>query len=153
MGFRDSLRPLIATWEDEQAALILGTGGAAHAVAYALSHLDIAWRFVSRTPSPGVLAYEDLTLEMIASSRLIVNTTPLGMAPGDGIPPIPFEGISSAHLLYDLVYEPGKTGFLESGEERGAAITNGMEMLVLQAEAAWELWTRGLPEFRAISDV
>lgn len=142
-GFMHSLRPLLQPQHTQ--ALILGTGGAAKAVAYSLDALDIAHHMVSRRHSPKGLTYEHLTAEVVARSTLIINTTPLGMSPDTAsYPPIPYEAIHSGHLLYDLVYNPAETAFLARGKMQGAATKNGLEMLELQAEKAWEL-------FRSIS--
>jgi shikimate dehydrogenase len=69
---------------------------------------------------------------------LIINTTPLGMYPQtEQYPDIPYEFITEHHLLYDLIYNPAKTLFLQKGEEKRATIKNGEEMLILQAEESW----------------
>ena len=139
IGFETSLKPLLKPWHKK--ALILGTGGASKAVAYILKKNGIEYRFVSRTPKEGRYTYEDLTEEIMAEYLLIVNCTPLGMYPPDAFPAIPYEAIGERHLLYDLIYNPEKTLFLEKGEARGAVIKNGLEMLHGQAVAAWKIWT------------
>ncbi|TAK41829.1 MAG: shikimate dehydrogenase [Saprospiraceae bacterium] len=122
-------------------SLILGTGGAARAVAYVLKKLNLPYRLVSRRPAPGVLTYEDLTPACIAKSRLIINTTPIGTFPKtEECPPLPYDQLGENHLLFDLVYNPQKTLFLARGETQGARIRNGLEMFSLQAEKAWEIW-------------
>lgn len=143
IGFADSIRPLLQPHHTH--ALILGTGGASKAVDYALQEMGIATCFVSRTPSGTsehpTLAYTDLTPEVMARYTVIVNTTPLGMHPKvDECPPIDYTQIGSEHLLFDVVYNPTKTLFLQRGEEAGATICNGMEMLIGQAKAAWKIW-------------
>jgi shikimate dehydrogenase len=137
VGFRDSLLPLLAPryWP----ALILGNGGASHAVQYALMRLGIAYTVVSRRPAEGVIAYEALTPAMIEMHPLIVNTTTLGTL-GEGLPALPYDAIGPGHLLYDLVYNPPMTPFLQEGASRGAVVKNGQEMLELQAMAAWNIW-------------
>jgi shikimate dehydrogenase len=96
---------------------------------------------VSRSGKGDALTYEALNGEILAAHRLVVNTTPLGMHPGvEGFPPIPYGAVSREHLLFDLIYNPEKTRFLTLGEERGASIVNGYDMLVYQAEASWEIW-------------
>lgn len=138
-AFMQSLRPLLR--EDIATALILGTGGAARAVGYALQQLEIPHRYVSRQPAEGFVTYASLTDAQVAGSHLIVNATPAGMAPHtDTRPMINYDVLTSQHLLYDLVYNPPHTRFLEAGKQRNARIKNGMEMLYLQADAAWELW-------------
>lgn len=138
-GFRHSLENILEAHHDR--ALVFGTGGASTAVRRVLQDLGIPFTSVSRRVSGDLLAYEDLDEELIGSCRLLVNTTPLGMFPDlDSYPDIPYPGIGEKHLCYDLVYNPGKTVFLERAEARGARISNGYEMLVGQALAAWEIW-------------
>lgn len=139
IGFENSLQPLLKPWHKK--ALILGTGGASKAVAYVLKKNGIEYRFVSRTAKEGRFTYDDLTEEIMAEFLLIVNCTPLGMYPPDAFPSIPYEAIGERHLLYDLIYNPEKTLFLQKGEAQGATIKNGMEMLHGQAVAAWKIWT------------
>ena len=101
------------------------------------------YRVVSRRAGEGMLAYRDIDAGLLARFRLIINTTPLGMAPDVGtLPDLPYEGITDRHLLYDLVYNPEKTLFLAQGTLRGAHIKNGLEMLHLQAMRAWEIWNQ-----------
>lgn len=139
IGFRRSLEPLLQSHHNK--ALVLGTGGAAKAVQYVLNDLQIPYRMVSRKASPDTLAYEQLDEELMSSHRLIVNTTPLGMYPHvDAAPELPYHLITSRHLLYDLIYNPAITTFLQKGADKGAVIKNGHEMLILQAEASWEIW-------------
>ena len=129
-------------------ALVLGTGGAAKAVAYALRQLGVPYTMVSRTPeartlaSAQVVGYEDIDEAMMEKHRLIVNCTPLGMgAQKEDCPPIPYPWISSNHYLYDCIYNPAETLFLRKGREQGAHTRNGLGMLVAQAEAAWCIWS------------
>ena len=139
IGFSDSIRPLLKPRHTH--ALILGTGGASKAVDYALRQMGITTQFVSRTPSVDILTYEALTPEVLVQYTIIVNTTPLGMHPKvDACPPLDYTQISSQHLLFDVVYNPAKTLFLQRGEQAGSAICNGMEMLIGQAKAAWRIW-------------
>jgi shikimate dehydrogenase len=122
-------------------ALILGTGGAALAVMYVLKKLGISYQIVSRKQH--YLTYESLTDEIIASNHLIINTTPLGMYPKvDQCPEIRYNAITAKHFLYDLVYNPAVTLFLQKGQNKGASIKNGADMLVLQAEKSWEIWNQ-----------
>jgi len=138
-GFRESLRPLIEGYTGN--AVILGTGGSSSAVAYVLSELGIKTIFVSRQPKPGCITYKDLTENIIKSSHLIVNTTPVGMYPATGNKPdIPYESLTSEHILYDLIYNPEQTLFLKEGVIRGCRVMNGITMLILQAEKSWEIW-------------
>ena len=122
-------------------ALVLGTGGAAKAVVYVLKKLGIKAQMVSRSKKNEVLSYSDLSTTTLNDFQLIINTTPLGMSPNiDAAPNIPYSQLTSAHLCYDLVYNPKKTVFLALGEKKGCPIKNGLEMLQLQAEKAWEIW-------------
>jgi len=124
-------------------ALILGTGGAAKAIEFVLAELGIEYQFVSRNPTVNQISYQQLDVETIKSHPLIINTTPVGMYPKiDEAPPIPYDAITSEHFLFDLTYNPEKTLFLQRGEERGAAIENGYEMLVMQAEESWKIWNQ-----------
>ncbi|MGK6350599.1 shikimate dehydrogenase family protein [Parapedobacter sp. DT-150] len=138
-GFTESLRPLLRPWH--QKALILGNGGAAKAVMYALTQMGIAYAIASRTPKPGDYAYTQLDAGIMADHPLIINTTPLGTYPAVAdCPDIPYGHIREHHLLYDLVYNPAETEFLKRGKAAGAATKNGLEMLELQAERNWEIW-------------
>ena len=140
IGFKKSIAPLI-NLEYHKQALILGTGGASKAVCCALDALGIAWTYVSRTPQKGALTYDMLTAEVVAKNKIIINTTPLGTFPSvEDLPNIPYQAITSQHLLYDLVYNPSETSFLRKGSQMGATIKNGAEMLELQALAAWDIW-------------
>jgi shikimate dehydrogenase len=122
-------------------ALILGTGGAAKAVEYSLRQLNISYKYVSRKPSAKSFSYEQLTAPLMQEYTLIINTTPLGMHPNIiEAPQIPYEVLTEKHYLYDVVYNPSKTLFLQKGEAQGAVIKNGYEMLVLQAEESWKIW-------------
>ncbi len=122
-------------------ALILGTGGAAKAVEYCLNQMNIAYKHVSRKPSATSFSYEQLTDKLMKEYLLVINTTPLGMHPNIvEAPPIPYHALTRDHFLFDLIYNPAKTLFLQKGESQGAAIKNGYEMLVLQAEESWRIW-------------
>jgi shikimate dehydrogenase len=126
-----------------QSALVLGTGGAAKAVHYVLKKKGIDILEVSRTKGEGRITYQEIDEQVIASHTLIVNTSPLGMYPNvDEAPDLPYHLLSNQHYLYDLVYNPEKTKFLLEGESRGAVIENGADMLVIQAEASWDIWNQ-----------
>jgi shikimate dehydrogenase len=144
-GFELSLMPLLRP--HHQRALVLGTGGASKAVMYVLDKLGIPGQYVSRNKAQGVFAYHDLTDEIISTHTLIINTSPLGMYPySDVAPSIPYTAISRDHLLYDLIYNPPVTHFMQMGLDRGAQVKNGLEMLHLQAERAWEIWNSRDPK-------
>ena len=139
-GFEMSLKPLLK--EHHKEALVLGDGGAAKAVKCVLDKLGISYKIVTRKPQPGGLLFDELTPKHIEQYKLIINTTPVGMSPKiDDCPPLPYQAITGEHLLYDLIYNPEETLFLKKGKEQGADTKNGYEMLVLQAEKSWEIWT------------
>lgn len=123
-------------------ALILGTGGASKAVAYIMKKHSIEYRYVSRKPkNPTILSYSDLTQGIINEYKIIINTSPCGMYPNiNDKPDIPYKYLGVRHILYDLIYNPERTLFLKEGEERNTTIINGLAMLYIQAEKAWEIW-------------
>ena len=142
-GFENSLNPHLKS--HHKRALILGTGGASKAVAFALKKLGIHFEYVSRTPSSSVkYSYESLAIEGIEgieNYQIIINCTPLGTFPDvHKCPTIPYEHITSNHLLFDLIYNPEETLFLKHGNAKNATTLNGLEMLRLQAEKSWEIW-------------
>lgn len=138
-GFQKSFQPLLK--DHHKKALVLGTGGASKAVVYALKQLGIEYKYVSRTATDQNLSYDQVTPELLKDYTVIINTSPVGMYPHvEAYPPLPYEGLSELHYLYDLVYNPEVTAFLQKGLERGATIKNGLDMLYLQAEKAWEIW-------------
>ena len=139
IGFMDSLRPLLRP--HHRRALVLGSGGASKAVWAGLLRLGLEPMQVSRKAGDGVLSYEMLTPEVMADCTVVVNCSPVGMFPHvDECPAIPYELLSGRHLLYDLVYNPLDTLFMQRGRERGATVKNGLEMLRLQALASWKFW-------------
>ena len=139
IAFKDSLQKQLQPFH--KCALILGTGGASKAVQYALKELGIDYLLVSRNKKENQLGYEDIGNDAIEGHQIIINTTPLGMYPNvDQDPPIPYQYLTSQHLLYDLTYNPPKTKFLAQGEAKGAKIINGYEMLLAQAEESWRIW-------------
>ena len=139
-GFRESLKPLLG--EQHTKALVLGTGGASLAVIHVLKELGIRFLQLSRTPKSELEMSYDLVDEgIIEMSKLIINTTPVGMYPDlDNCPDIPIQGITADHLVYDLIYNPEETVLLKKSKAKGATIKNGQEMLELQAERSWEIW-------------
>jgi len=141
IGFKNSLSPWLGSAKPK--ALILGTGGASKAIRQALNELDIDFLNVSRSEDEDQITYEDLASdpEIMKTHLLIVNATPLGTFPKIvGIPAIPLEQLTADHLVYDLVYNPGETALMKACLDRGGKSKNGHEMLILQAEAAWEIW-------------
>jgi shikimate dehydrogenase len=142
----DAFRETLEKWlpkEKTFKALILGTGGSSKAVVEALNRLKIAYQLVSRDARKGIISYDDLAKDPkhVTESNLIINTTPLGMSPNtEAIPPIEFENVCADHYVYDLIYNPARTMFLQKAEMRGATIKNGLEMLHVQAEKSWRIW-------------
>lgn len=144
VGFRESLRRFYPQHLHAAGrALVLGTGGAAKAVAVALRELGIAHWLVSRDPMSAHLTYDELTPAVLAAHSLLINTTPLGTYPAvNECPPLPYAALTPAHYLFDLIYNPRETLFLQRGQAAGASIKNGFEMLELQAKAAWAIWNK-----------
>ncbi len=139
-GFEMSLKNLLGNVIVEK-ALVLGSGGASKAIKYVLQKLNIEYQIVSR--SDRYLTYSALDKSIIDHHKLIINTTPLGMYPKvEECPDIPYSALTDKHFLYDLVYNPEKTLFLNKGELQGCSIKNGFEMLVLQAEKSWKIWNQ-----------
>ena len=143
-AFYETLQRWLPT-ETKFKALVLGTGGSSKAVRVALQKLSIPFEMVSRNDALAQHTYEALKSNpsIVEQSNLIINTTPLGMSPDtDGFPPIPYDALSESHFVYDLIYNPARTVFLQKAEMRGAKIKNGLEMLHLQAEKSWGIWSR-----------
>ncbi len=142
-GFTQSLKPLLKT--DITDALILGSGGAAKAVAFGLTQLGINFKIISRQKNAGDYTYEMLSEDILGKHSLLINTTPLGTYPNvENAPNLPYHLLSSQHLLYDLVYNPEITTFLSRGKKQNCGIKNGYEMLVLQAEKSWAIWNSSI---------
>ncbi len=142
-GFVHSLRPHLPPTDIK--ALVFGTGGSSRAIRVGLEQLGIESTVVSRKENEGSLTYTELGKNVIADHRLLINCTPVGMYPNTTQSlPIPYSAITSDHIAFDLVYNPEKTVFLERSESNGATIVNGLEMLHLQADRAWEIWRQHL---------
>ncbi|MEQ9402966.1 MAG: shikimate dehydrogenase [Cyclobacteriaceae bacterium] len=142
LSFKESLGNWIGNYKGE--ALILGSGGSSKAVQAALDELKIDCYQVSRLKTKGDYTYDQLSKqpEIIKRFQLIVNTTPLGMYPNeDTCPDIPYEHLTKNHFLFDLVYNPEETSFMKKGAQKGAKVKNGLEMLKLQAERSWDIWS------------
>lgn len=138
-GFQKSLSNLLN--ENHKKALILGTGGASKAVAFALKNLGIHFTFVSQKDRRDYLSYEKLNGSIFQEYQIIINCTPLGTFPEiNSCPNIPYNLLNNNHIIFDLVYNPEETIFLQKAKQHGATTKNGMEMLVFQAEKAWEIW-------------
>ena len=152
IGFRNSLAPLVHSGEK---ALLLGTGGVSKAIQYALTEMGVGWTLVSRQRSCSlenaslqvrgerleVRGYEEVDEQVMKEHRIIVNCTPLGMHPYENeLPNIPYAYLDKKHLLYDCIYNPERTLFLQKGEEMGCQVKNGLEMLHRQADEAWRVF-------------
>jgi shikimate dehydrogenase len=141
IGFEKSLLSFIKN--ERPSALIFGTGGASKAVQFVLEKLNIEFKLVSRKKKNHELTYEELDKKTIQSHSLLINTTPLGTFPKiEDCIDIPFQFITDKHFCLDLIYNPEKTTFLERSEAQGAQIKNGLEMLEIQGEENWKIWTR-----------
>ena len=137
--FAESIEPMLKPTHKK--AMILGTGGASKAIDYALRRLGLQTVLVSRYQRPGTVTYDDITPEAVQEYPVIVNCTPVGMFPhGNECPRLPYEAMNSDNLLYDLIYNPERTLFMQRGEAQGATVKNGSEMLLLQAIASWKFW-------------
>jgi shikimate dehydrogenase len=144
IGFENSLLPFLKPHHTH--ALLLGTGGASAAVEWVLQKLNITYQIVSRTKGVGKIGYDQVTPEIVASHTLIINTSPLGMYPNiNEAPAIPYEAIGTQHHLYDLIYNPNETLFLQKGAAQGATVQNGLEMLHIQAAESWKIWNAATP--------
>jgi shikimate dehydrogenase len=140
-AFRETLEKLHGS--EVKKALVLGTGGASASVCHVLEQMGITVSMVSRNTQKGDITYNNITVSVLQSADLIVNTTPLGMYPAtDDCPPIDYKELLPRQILYDLIYNPEKTEFLLRGEKQGCTIINGLEMLHLQAELAWKIWNQ-----------
>ena len=138
IGIRKSLEGVVLNGAK---AIVLGTGGASKAVQYVLREGGAEVQVVSRSKGSADLTYEELSEEVIADTNIIVNTTPLGMFPNiDNAPELPYSALSAKHTLFDCVYNPRLTKFLQLGAEQGARTIDGMTMFEAQAEASWEIW-------------
>lgn len=140
VGFANSIQPLLKKYHKK--ALILGTGGASKAIAFALKKNKIKYKFVSRNPEDKKeISYQSLTQEVLQKYLVIINCTPLGTSPDiKKCPNIPYQYLTEKHLLFDLIYNPEVSTFLSKGKEKGATTKNGYKMLELQAEESWRIW-------------
>ena len=140
-GFKKSLEPLLK--EHHKKALILGTGGASKAVAFALHELKIPYTFVSRETKENAIDYDRINDTTFDNYQIIINSTPVGTSPNvDLFPLIPYKYFTEKHIAFDLIYNPAETQFLKKAKENGAQIKNGLDMLIYQAEKAWKIWNK-----------
>ncbi len=140
-GFKKSLTSI--RQPHHQKALILGTGGASKAVAFALTAMNIPYAFVSREAQENTITYERINATTFDNYQIIINCTPLGTSPNTKeFPPIPYQFFTEKHLAFDLIYNPEETQFLKKAKKNGALTKNGMDMLLFQAEKAWRIWNK-----------
>ena len=140
-GFESAIRPHLNPFI--KGALVLGTGGSSKAVVYALRKMGLTSILISRKPGKNQLTYTDIDARLLDSHRLVINCTPVGMAPQENsFPAIPYDGLTKSNILFDLIYNPLETQFLQKGRLRGALTLNGMEMLKMQAEDSWKIWSK-----------
>ena len=140
-GFKKSLEPLLKSHHKK--ALILGTGGASKGVAFALDELNIPYTFVSREATENAIDYNRINATTFDNYQIIINSTPVGTSPNtEAFPLIPYEYFTKNHIAFDLIYNPAETQFLKKAKEQGAQIKNGLDMLIFQAEKAWDIWNK-----------
>lgn len=140
-GFKKSIEPLLQP--HHQKALILGTGGASKAVAFALEELGILHTFVSRSKKEDAMDYKYINATTFDNFQILINCTPLGTHPNlEEFPPIPYDFFTEEHIAFDLIYNPEETEFLKRAKAKNAVTKNGYEMLVLQAEKGWKIWNK-----------
>lgn len=138
-GFEMSIKPFLESFH--QRALVLGNGGAARAVKHVLKKIGIDFITVTRRGGGDIL-YEQLNEYILRHHLFVINTTPVGMSPQvNEVLPFPFEHMGEKHFCVDLIYNPTETLFLENCRKKGAKTLNGLSMLHLQAEKAFEIWT------------
>lgn len=122
-------------------ALVLGSGGASKAVKYVLRERGIKCVIVSRNSDSGDITYDEVSAEVMAANKLIINASPVGTYPKvEDAPALPYHLLTTEHLLFDLVYNPSVTRFMQYGIEQGAQTVSGLDMLHAQAESAWQIW-------------
>ena len=140
-GFKKSLEPLLQSHHKK--ALILGTGGASKGVAFALDELNIPYTFVSREAKENAITYDRINATTFDNFQIIINSTPVGTSPNtEAFALIPYEYFTKNHIAFDLIYNPAETQFLKKAKVQGAQIKNGLDMLIFQAEKAWEIWNK-----------
>ncbi len=148
-GFTESMKDVMkhaglfndSDIEKKPLALVLGTGGASKAVVWSMHNLGFATQLVGRTKRSDCLSYGDLTPEMVNDAKVVVNCTPLGTSPDiDKAAPFPYEYLHEGQICFDLVYNPAETLFMKKCKTHGCIVSNGLEMLRLQAVGAWKIW-------------
>jgi shikimate dehydrogenase len=140
-GFKKALEPLLHSHHKK--ALVLGTGGASKGVAFALDELGVLYTFVSREAKENAITYSQINAATFSNYQIIINASPVGTSPNvDAFPLLPYEYFTQQHIAFDLIYNPAETQFLKKAKEKGAQIKNGLDMLIFQAEKAWEIWNK-----------
>lgn len=147
-GFTESLKRVVAdagsnmpASHESPAAIVLGTGGASKAVAWSLKNLGFSPQYAGRSHRDDCLSYDELTPEMVDAAAIIVNCTPLGTSPDtDKAAPFPYQYLHKGQICFDLVYNPAETLFMRICKAHGCTVSNGLEMLRLQAVGAWRIW-------------
>ena len=149
-GFQRSIQPFLANRHER--ALVLGTGGSAAAVHHVLASLGIDAICVSRHGNSAqatmafgrpALGYGELNAHVMKHHLLVIHCTPVGMHPNTSEKvPFPTSFLTPNHLVVDLIYNPAETVLLNEAERQGAQALNGADMLRLQAEKAWEIWSQ-----------
>lgn len=140
-GFKKALEPLLQSHHKK--ALILGTGGASKGIAFALDELGILYTFVSREAKENAITYNQIDATTFENYQIIINSSPVGTSPNvDAFPELPYEYFTANHIAFDLIYNPAETQFLKKAKEKGAQIKNGLDMLIFQAEKAWQIWNK-----------
>ncbi|MDE5847275.1 MAG: shikimate dehydrogenase, partial [Muribaculaceae bacterium] len=151
-GFSESFKQVLSSVGDvlpddagkKPMALILGTGGASKAVVWSMRKLGFEPQLVGRTHRDDCLAYSELNPEKVYQAKAVVNCTPLGTSPEvNAAAPFPYEYLHKGQICFDLVYNPAETLFMRICKAHGCVVSNGLEMLRLQAVGAWKIWTDG----------
>ena len=147
-GFKESMKQVLTSADYEApregqrpTALVLGTGGASKAVVWAMKRLGFETMLIGRTHRDVCLSYDELTPEMVYEAKAVINCTPLGTAPDvNAAAPFPYQYLHSGQVCFDLVYNPSETLFMKICKAHGCIVSNGLEMLRLQAVGAWKIW-------------
>jgi shikimate dehydrogenase len=138
LGFYESVKK--KSFNRERKALILGNGGSAQAVIYAVKNqLNLEYNIVDRKGTD--IDWDSIFEINLAEYSLIINTTPIGMSPNENeCPELNFSSALQDTLFVDLIYNPMITQFLQNSDEQGCMILNGLPMLHIQAEESWKIW-------------
>jgi shikimate dehydrogenase len=133
--------------------VLLGAGGAARAIGFGLKERRVPLIVVNRSKERGQALSKELRCDYLPMSSLvrmkageleadvIINATPLGMYPRDGKTPFPKELLKKGMMVMDIVYQPLQTKLLREAKEKGCVTVDGLEMLIRQGMAQFEIWT------------